>query len=97
MAIAPTSIDSKSAIAIAATLRDEFALTASATDRTAAFPFANFEALRDAGILNLTVDEKHGGPGLGLETACRVVSLIAEGEPSTALVYAMHLIYNAVP
>ena len=92
MAIAPASIDSATAIEIATRLRDRFALTAADHDRTGVFPFANFEALRDEGILNLTVDAKHGGPGLGLETACRVVSLIAEGEPSTALVYAMHLI-----
>ena len=97
MAVAPSSIDSVTALEIAARVRDQLALTAAEYDRTAAFPFANFEVLRDAGILNLTVDARYGGPGLGLETACRAVSLIAEGEPSTALVYAMHLIYHAVP
>jgi alkylation response protein AidB-like acyl-CoA dehydrogenase len=97
MATAPASLDSTTAIEVAARLRDQFALTAAETDRAAAFPFANFEALREAGILNLTVDAKYGGPGLGLETACRAVSLIAQGEPSTALVFAMHLIYHAVP
>lgn len=97
MTVAPSSIDSVTALEIAAEVRDKLALTAAEYDRTAAFPFANFEILHDAGILNLTVDAKHGGPGLGLETACRAVSLIAEGEPSTALVYAMHLIYHAVP
>ena len=97
MAVAPSSIDSVTALEIAARVRDQLALTAAEYDRTAAFPFANFEVLREAGILNLTVDARYGGPGLGLETACRAVSLIAEGEPSTALVYAMHLIYHAVP
>jgi alkylation response protein AidB-like acyl-CoA dehydrogenase len=97
VAVAPSSIDSVTALEIAARVRDQLALTAAEYDRTAAFPFANFEVLRDAGILNLTVDARYGGPGLGLETACRAVSLIAEGEPSTALVYAMHLIYHAVP
>ncbi len=97
MVAAPSSIDSATALEIAASVRDQLALTAAEYDRTAAFPFANFEALRDAGILNLTVDAKHGGLGFGLETACRAVSLIAQGEPSTALVYAMHLIYHAVP
>ena len=74
------------ALDIAARVRDEIALTAAEYDRTAAFPFRNFEILRDAGILNLTVDAKHGGPGMRLEAACRAVSLIAQGEPSTALV-----------
>jgi len=96
---APSSaaLDLETIVERATALRDQFALTAAEHDRTAAFPFANFEALKAAGILDLTVDAKHGGPGLGLEAACRAVSIIAEGEPSTALVYAMHLIYNAVP
>lgn len=97
MAIAPPSLDMAAALGIAARVRDEIALTAAEYDRTAAFPSRNFEILRDAGILNLTVDAKHGGPGMRLEAACRAVSLIAQGEPSTALVYAMHLIYNGVP
>jgi alkylation response protein AidB-like acyl-CoA dehydrogenase len=85
------------ALEAATELRDQFRETAAHYDRTAEFPFANFDALRDAGILNLTVDARLGGDGAGLELACRVVSTIAEGEPSTALVYAMHLIYHAVP
>ena len=32
-----------------------------------------------------------------MEAACRVVETIAHGEPSTALVLAMHLIYHAAP
>ncbi len=97
MASAPASLDLEGVLQRATSLRDQFALTAADHDRSAAFPFANFDALRDADILNLTVDAKHGGPGMGLEASCRAVSLIAQGEPSTALVYAMHLIYNAVP
>ena len=81
----------------ASELRDQFREKAAQYDRTAEFPFKNFDALRDAGILNLTVDSRYGGPGGGLELACRAASTIAEGEPSTALVYAMHLIYHAVP
>ncbi len=96
---APTSprIDTEATLAKAAALRDRFRETAAHYDRTAEFPFANFDALRDESILNLTVDSRFGGEGAGLELACRVVSTIAEGEPSTALVYAMHLIYHAVP
>src|SRR5262245_9950814 len=96
-AIAPNALKLDDILERAAVLRDEFALTAADYDRTATFPFGNFDRLRDAGILNLTVDSKYGGPGAGLEAACRAVSLIAEGEPSTALVYAMHLIYHALP
>jgi alkylation response protein AidB-like acyl-CoA dehydrogenase len=91
------SLDMPAVLERATALRDQFAVEAAEHDRTGAFPFTNFEALRDAGILNLTVDAKYGGPGMGVETAARAVSLIAEGEPSTALVYAMHLIYHALP
>jgi alkylation response protein AidB-like acyl-CoA dehydrogenase len=80
------SLDMPAVLERATALRDQFAISAAEHDRTGAFPFANFEALRDAGILNLTVDAKYGGPGMGVETAARAVSLIAEGEPSTALV-----------
>ncbi len=69
MAIAPPSLDMAAALGIAARVRDEIALTAAEYDRTAAFPSRNFEILRDAGILNLTVDAKHGGPGMRLEAA----------------------------
>ena len=86
-----------SAVRCAKDLAEQFALMAAETDRTAAFPFANFETLRTAGMLNLTVPARLGGSGAGLETACRVVSAIGGGEPSTALVYAMHLIYHALP
>jgi len=97
MAAAPSLLSQETVLERARELRDRFAPRAAEHDRSGAFPFENFEALRDAGILNLTVDAKYGGPGLGLETACRAVSTIAEGEPSTALVWAMHLIYHALP
>ncbi len=97
MAAASPALSPADVVERATALRDQFALSAAEHDRTGAFPFANFEALRDASILNLTVDAKYGGPGMGIETAARAVSLIAEGEPSTALVYAMHLIYHALP
>ena len=91
------TLSGESALLSAKELSARFAVTAAEVDRTAAFPFANFEALRDAGLLNLTVPVRFGGSGAGLETACRVVSAIGGGEPSTALVYAMHLIYHALP
>ena len=97
MVSAPGSVDTATILETATQLRDRFALKAGEYDRTGAFPFENFEALFEAGVLNLTVDRKHGGMGAGLETSARALSLIAEGEPSTALVWAMHLIYHAVP
>ncbi len=96
---APTAarLTTEDAIDRAHSLAARFALTAAEVDRTAAFPFANFEALRDAGMLNLTVPREFGGEGMGLAPVCRVIETIAGGEPSTALVLAMHYIYHAVP
>lgn len=84
-------------VAKAEELSAQFALTAAEYDRTAAFPFANFDALHAAGLLSLTVPAAAGGLGQGLATACEVVARIAAGEPSTALVLAMHYIYSALP
>jgi alkylation response protein AidB-like acyl-CoA dehydrogenase len=95
--LAPASPRSEhEAVARAAGLSRAFALTAREVDRTAAFPFANFDALHAAGLLNLTVPESHGGMGAGIAATCEVVGLVAQGEPSTALVLAMHYIYHAV-
>src|SRR6185503_7798653 len=74
----------------AAALSRSFAATAAHHDRTADFPFENFAALRDAGLLALTVTRDDGGLGGGLTDAQFVVGEIARGEPATALVLAMH-------
>lgn len=71
-------------------LADQFAPGASHHDETGEFPLRNFEALHEAGLLRLTSRREHGGFGGGLAEAQRVVAEIARGEPSTALVLAMH-------
>lgn len=69
-----------------------FALTAGHYDETGEFPFANFDALHEAGLLGLVTAVEHGGLGGGLTEALAVISAVAQGEPSTALVLSMH--YN---
>src|SRR5665213_2760343 len=93
---AETPPEASALVARAEELSADFALTAADYDRTAAFPFANFAALQSAGLLSLTVPSAFGGLGQGLATACDVVARIAAGEPSTALILAMHYIYSAV-
>ena len=94
---APASTQAAALLEQAQTLSRTFALTAAEHDRSGAFPFDNFEVLRRAGLLNLTVPTAYGGLGEGLTSACRIVGEIAQGEPSTALVLAMHYIYHALP
>ncbi len=75
-------------------LADRFALGASHYDAAGEIPLANFAALFAAGLLSLTQGKETGGPGLGLAEAQAVVSEIARGEPSTALVLAMHYTHH---
>jgi alkylation response protein AidB-like acyl-CoA dehydrogenase len=76
----------------AKSLADAFATGAAHHDATGDFPFANFDRLFASGLLGLVTAREHGGSGGGLNAAQAVVSEIARGEPSTALVLAMH--YN---
>jgi alkylation response protein AidB-like acyl-CoA dehydrogenase len=82
-------------IAVAADLSRRFAETAADFDRSGEIPRANFEALAEAGLLRLTIPKEAGGHGAGLETVSKVLEWIGKGEPSTALILAMHLINHA--
>lgn len=73
-------------------LAEVFARTAAHHDCTGEFPHDNIARLHASGLLSLVTAREHGGQGLGLAEAQSVVSEIARGEPSTALVLAMH--YN---
>lgn len=73
----------------------EFNQTAADHDKSGAFPFANFQRLREEGLLGLLSLEEYGGAGGGLLDATIVVNGIARGEPATALVLAMHYIQHA--
>ncbi len=73
----------------------DFATRAAAHDRDASFPFENFTALHEAGLLSLTIPHEFGGQGLGLSTACKVIEGIARGDASTALVLTMHYLQHA--
>ena len=64
---------------------DCFAPRAADLDRTAQFPFEDFDDLREAGFLWLCVPEEFGGLGVDLETYCLVSEQLAQGNASTAL------------
>ncbi|MCR0982177.1 acyl-CoA dehydrogenase family protein [Roseomonas populi] len=73
-------------------LARRFAGTAAEHDREGSFPLENIAALREAGMLGLTVPAEFGGAGTELAEAARIVGTIAEGCPATALVLAMQFI-----
>ena len=70
--------------------KERFAPRAAALDREAAFPFEDYDDLREAGFLALCVPEAHGGIGADFETYCLVAEQLARGNASTALTYNMH-------
>lgn len=74
----------------------EFAARAAEHDRDGSFPFANFARLHEAGLVALTVPRQLGGTGAGLAEAVDTVGTIAGGEPSTALVLAMHYVQHSI-
>lgn len=81
---------------LASQIADEFSLTAASVDQQAVFPADNFARLRDAGFLALTAPTDMGGQGAGLSLAYRVITEIAQGEPSTALILFMQYVNLAL-
>jgi alkylation response protein AidB-like acyl-CoA dehydrogenase len=76
-------------------LTRRFAATAEDYDRRAVFPTENFVALRELGLLGLTVSPEYGGAGAPLSEALRVLGAVAKGEPSTALILFMTYAFYA--
>ena len=77
-------------------LASEFAGRAARHDRDASFPFENFDALSEAGLLALTVPAALGGHGAGALDAARIIGIFGKADPSTALVLSMHYIQHLV-
>jgi alkylation response protein AidB-like acyl-CoA dehydrogenase len=51
---------------------------AAEVDRTAQFPQASLNALRDAGLWAIRVPQQYGGLGLDLVTTCLIVEEVAK-------------------
>jgi alkylation response protein AidB-like acyl-CoA dehydrogenase len=96
-AVRPLVVQDEAALlARAQRLAPVFAARAPVHDRDGSFAFKNFQELFDAGLLSLTVPQAHGGHGAGVRTTSRVLSIIAQADPSTALVLAMHYIQHVM-
>jgi alkylation response protein AidB-like acyl-CoA dehydrogenase len=76
---------------IAAKLADVFAERAAEHDRDNTFPVENYEDLREAGFLRLTVPTELGGHGATLADIVPVLERLAMGDASTALAVTMHI------
>jgi len=62
-----------------------------ATDEKGAFPTDSIKALRESGLLGLTVPTANGGMGLGKAQASQVLTILGEQCASSAMIYLMHL------
>ena len=78
-------------VELAGSLADRFAERASEHDRDASFPFENYEEMREAGYLGLTVPEELGGRGASLYELVLAQERLAMGDGSTALAVNMHV------
>jgi alkylation response protein AidB-like acyl-CoA dehydrogenase len=59
-------------------------------DRETRFPFENYAALRDAGLLGLCIPERYGGMGASFQDYMHVSAELARFCPVTALTFNMH-------
>ena len=71
--------------------RDVLASHAADVDRQARWPAESLDALKTGGFLGLTIPATHGGAGEGPRTFAGVLSRLAEGCASTAMIYLMHV------
>ncbi|MGI8864720.1 MAG: acyl-CoA dehydrogenase family protein [Solirubrobacteraceae bacterium] len=88
---APLTQRQRGIVELAAGLAAEFAERAAEHDREASFPFENYERMRDAGYLGLTVPEELGGMGASLQELLLAQERLATGCSSTALAVNMHV------
>ncbi len=78
-------------IAIARHLgKTRFAPRSQQYDRDASFPTENYEDLRTAGFLALTIPREYGGIGASFETYCRLSAELGKWCGATALTFNMH-------
>lgn len=68
--------------------------SAAQIDEDAAFPHHTLSWLQQKGLCGLATAETFGGGGASLLELQQVISAIAAGEPSTALIVCMHYLYH---
>jgi alkylation response protein AidB-like acyl-CoA dehydrogenase len=88
--IMPRRIAMTDVINIATKLAGEFRPRAAELDRSAKFPFENYDRMRDEGYLRALVPLDLGGMGVGLAEMARAQQALARGCASTALAVNMH-------
>lgn len=88
--------DTAAWLAKADAAREVLAKHAPDVDRAGRWPAESLTAVREAGLLGLTVPTSHGGAGQGPRTFAAVLTRLAEGCASTGMIYLMHTCGTAV-
>ncbi|WP_185601977.1 acyl-CoA dehydrogenase family protein, partial [Paenibacillus sp. 598K] len=78
-------------VALGQRLAARFAERAPRHDREGSFPFENFEELKQAGCIKLTVPSEYGGDEITLHELVLFLEQLAKGDGSTALSLGWHL------
>ena len=88
----PFTAQQRSLLSLANELgRTKFAARAPLWDESATFPMANFDDLRDAGLLALCVPQADGGGGADYATYMMVAAEVGRFCGATALTWNMHI------
>jgi alkylation response protein AidB-like acyl-CoA dehydrogenase len=90
------AVEATSPLDAARAVAAELATRADRHDRAGSFSQQNIDALWAAGIGNLTLAQRFGGPGADLRDVVGALRAIGSGDASTALIWVMHLIYLRV-
>ncbi|GBR36754.1 acyl-CoA dehydrogenase [Komagataeibacter oboediens DSM 11826] len=77
-------------------LAARFAPRAGAYDRSGEIAMDNLDDCRAAGLTGLTIVRADGGQGGGIRQIVNVTGTLATGDPSTALILAMHFLQHAL-
>lgn len=77
-------------IGIIGELGPAFRDRAAANDSAAEFPYANYDELRNAGMLALCIPSQYGGLGADYESYFYAAAELGRWDPATALTFNMH-------
>ncbi|GBQ80397.1 acyl-CoA dehydrogenase [Acetobacter malorum DSM 14337] len=72
-----------------------FAERAPRYDRSGSIAVENLHDLHEAGFLTLALPKTAGGEDISLRTVTEIISRLAQGDPSTALILAMQYLQSA--
>jgi alkylation response protein AidB-like acyl-CoA dehydrogenase len=94
---APEAPEARDLVAIVRALGPGFAANAAAADETDEFIGRNYQALKEAGLIEAGVPAEFGGGGHDVAELCAMLRELAHHCSSTALAFAMHTHQVAIP